>query len=302
MAETASCAGRGAGLASSACRSSRSSAPRQPAPRPVTSSPRGSHALRPVEPPCGQEPFDDLAVVFPSRRLGVHRRDRARQSPRARLRCARLGDRLADRGRARGPRSPTGGRRSCRRWSAYRDHGPRLVGDGGCDVRLGRGGGRHGGAGGAARVAAAHGPRARPSTRAGCSRTRPPMRSRCSCGRRRSGPSTRRSQAERLFPRGRRFEPDRFAAIERHALRADTRRAPGPAPPRRRPDRGAAAGGRRSRSRARPSPSGCALVAADDGRGRAVVARQLARTPRAPSSRTCARESGRLTARQLLLL
>ena len=94
-------------------------------------------ARRPVEPPCRQEPFDDLALVFPSRRLGctavtalAGRRSRGFEA-RASATAWLIGEGLEalDPDRRRDVRQG---------WSDYRDHGPRLVGDGGCDVRLGR--------------------------------------------------------------------------------------------------------------------------------------------------------------------
>ena len=292
MAETASCAGRGAGLASSACPPPRSSAPRQPASRPATSSRRGSGSLRPVEPPCGQEPFDDLAAVFPSRRLGCSASTTLGTAPRARLRCARIGDRLADRRGARGAR-----RRSAANviegWNAYRDHGPRLVGDGGCDVRLGRGGVGTQGTGGAARVAAAHGPRAgglrgrAVRGRAGpCDRAARPSADDLGLSPRRS-PRSSSSRADR------RFAPERFAAIERHAYGRIHVRAPRPAPAGRGPDRGSVAGGRapgRERDRRRGLRRSSRTTTS---RARAVVARQLARYASSALVGACTREPGR---------
>ena len=138
MAETASCAKPGAGLASSACPPPHSSARRKPAPRMRHVVSARLRTLRPVEPPCG-EPFDDLATVFPSRRLGcsastslARRRGfgfDARASATASLIGAGLQSLDAERRRI-----------VLEGWHAYRDHGPRLVGDSGCDIRLGRAG------------------------------------------------------------------------------------------------------------------------------------------------------------------
>ncbi len=96
-------------------------------------------SLRPVEPPCGQEPFDDLAVVFPSPRLGctaattLARRRTLGFDARASVTAWLIGAGLE-------ALDPDRRQNVIEGWNAYRDHGPRLVGDGGCDVRLGRGG------------------------------------------------------------------------------------------------------------------------------------------------------------------
>ena len=90
MAETASCAGRGAGLASSACRPPRSSAPRQPAPRPATSSPRGSRRSGPssrravrsrstISPSCSRR---GGSAAPPRRRSPVAARSGSMRAPR----------------------------------------------------------------------------------------------------------------------------------------------------------------------------------------------------------------------------
>ena len=199
-------------------------------------------SLRPVEPPCGQEPFDDLAARVPVATAGMQRRDHARPSSHARLRCTGIRDRLADRRGARGAR-PRSAANVIEGWNAYRDHGPRLVGDGGCDVRLGRGGVAGQGTGGAARVAPAHGPRARR------------LRGRPVRGRTHPCDRAARPSADDLGPR--RGDRRRAAVPARSALRAravrrdrapcvraDPRRAPRPAPPGGRQNRGPVAGGR----------------------------------------------------------
>jgi hypothetical protein len=231
-------------------------------------------ALRPVEPPCAPEPFDDLAVVFPSRRLGcaaatalVRRRALgfdARASATAWLIGVGLESLDPDR------RSDV-----IQRWNAYRDHGPRLVGDGGCDVRLGSAvvGTTERAAllawlpladrelavyeGGLFAQAPAH---------AVALLLRPPT----------IWPLEEALLAERMFPRGPSFGPERFAAIERHAygqmcaghltrLGRAVARIAAQLPVEALPVASATV------------TAGCALVAADEARSRAVVARQLAR-------------------------
>ena len=248
-------------------------------------------SLRPVEPPCGQEPFDDLAVVFPSRRLGctaatsLARRRALGFDARASVTAWLIGEGLE-------ALDPDRRRSVIEGWNAYRDHGPRLVGDGGCDVRLGRAGVDGAGAGGAARVAAAHGPRA--------------GRLRGRAVRGRAGPCDRaaRPSADDLGPRRgasppsgcsraeARFAPERFAAIERHAygriraehltrLRWAVARIAAQLPAAGLPVASATVA------------SGCALVADDDARARAVAARQLARYASSALVGACARKSGR---------
>jgi hypothetical protein len=175
-------------------------------------------------------------------------------------------------------------------WSSYRDHGPRLVGDGGCDVRIGGGGVSRAERaallewlplterelavyeGGLFEDAPAHAIALllRPPTIWGLDEA---------------------VEAEQLFPRHGSFAPARFAAIERHAYERI----------------GAEHMTRLRRAVARivaqlpiaPFPvasatvfSGCALSAADDVRGRAVVARQLARYASSALVGTCVREPG----------
>jgi hypothetical protein len=244
--------------------------------------------LRPAGPPCGQEPFDDLAVVFPSRRLGcgapttLTRRSALGFDARASVTAWLLGEGLESLDAER--------RRSIMEaWNAYRDHGPRLVGDGGCDVRLGRGGvGAPEWAallewlpltdrelavyeGGLFEDAPAHAVAllVRPPTIWGLAEA---------------------VDAERRFPRGTRFAPTRFAAIERHA--AGRVRAEHLARLRRAVIRIAAQLPAAGLPRASATvASGCALVAADDSRARAVVARQLARYASSALVGTCVRES-----------
>ena len=239
------------------------------------------------EPPCA-EPFDDLAVVFPSPRLGcsvattLARRRALGFDARASVTAWLIGAGLE----ALDP-----GRRQnvIERWSTYRDHGPRLVGDGGCDVRLGRG-----------RVET----RERAAllewlpltdrelavydgglfedapTHAIALLVRPPT----------IWGLDEAIDAERLFPRGTRFAPARFAAIERHGFRRI--RAEHLARLRRSVARIAAqlpADGLPVASAT--VAAGCALVAADDARARAVVARQLARYASSALVGTCTRES-----------
>ena len=157
---------------------------------------------------------------------------------------------------------PIGGEHVIEGWSAYRDHGPRLVGDGGCDVRLGR-------AGVEQRRSArrcSNGCRSPSaswrSTREGCSRMHRPTRSRCSCGRRRSGPSTKRSTPSSCSRAARQLRARALRRDRAPRVRADPGRAPDPAPSGGRPDRRAASGGRASRLRARPSPRAARCVAA----------------------------------------
>ena len=246
-------------------------------------------ALRPVEPPCGHEPFDDLAAVFPSRRLGctaatalAGRRSLgfdAHASATAWL----IGEGLEalDPDRRRDVRLA---------WSAYRDHGPRLVGDGGCDVRLGSAA-----VGTAERAALLEwlplterelavyegGLFEDAPARAMALLLRPPT----------IWPLEEALLAEQQFPRGTRFRPDRFAAIEHYAyeriraehlirLRRAVARIAEQLPVAALPAASATVA------------SGCALIAADDARGRAVVARQLARYASSALVGTCVRESG----------
>ena len=299
MAETASCAGRGTGLASSTCQSPRSSVPRQPASRPATPSQRGSNHSGPSGPPCGQEPFDDLAARVPVATAGMQRRDHARPSSHARLRCTGIRDRLADRRGARGarPRSAAERDRGLERLPRSRPpprRGRRLR----RSPRPRRGGDQ--GTGGAARVAPAHGPRARASTRAACSRTHPSMRSRCSSVRRRSGPSTRRSApsgCSRVERASRPSGSPRSSAMRTGGSAPSTSpgsagRSPESWPSCRRPG---------SRLRARPSPpaasSSLTMTAARE-RSSPASSRD---TPRVRSSRR-ALENPRVDGGKLLLL
>lgn len=162
-----------------------------------------------------------------------------------------------------------------RAWSAVRDHGRPLVGDAGCDVRPGR---------------AVVGPAERAALLAWLPLThrelavlegglfadapgdaiallvRPPT----------IWSLDEAVRVERLFPRERRFSPERFASIERHAY--DHVRAEHLSRLHARVERIAAQ---------LPVPelpvasetvtAGCALVVADDERCRRVAARQLAR-------------------------
>jgi hypothetical protein len=247
-------------------------------------------SFRPLEPPCGQEPFDDLAVVFPSPRLGctaaitLGRRRALGFDARVSVTAWLVGQGLealdADRRR-----------NVIEGWNAYRDHGPRLVGDGGCDVRLGRGGvGTNERAallewlpptdrelavyeGGLFEDAPAH---------AIALLVRPPT----------IWALDDAIDAERLFPGGVRFEPERFAAIERHAygriraehlvrLRRTVARIAARLPAAGLPVASATVG------------SGCELVADDDARARAVVARQLARYASSALVAARTRESAR---------
>jgi len=230
--------------------------------------------LRPVEPVCGQEPFDDLAVVFPSRRLSC-----AAGVPPARRRVRGFDPRVSATawliGEGLDARDENRRQDVLQGWSDYRDHGPRLVGDGGCDVRLGGGGvsGSERAAllawlplterelavyeGGLFENAPAH---------AIALLLRPPT----------IWDIEDAVEAERLFPRHGRFAAARFAAIERQAyewigtehmtrLRRAVARIAAQLPTAALPVASATVG------------SGCELIAADDARGRAVVARQLAR-------------------------
>ena len=273
MAERASCAGRGAGLASSACQRPRSSAPRQPASRPATSSRRGSSRSGPSSRRAVRSRSMISPLVFPSRRLGctasttLARRRALGFDARASVTAWLIGAGLE-------ALDPDRRRIVIEGWNAYRDHGPRLVGDGGCDVRLGRAG-----------VGAGNGRRC--ST--GC-------RSRTASWRVYEGglfedapahaiallvrPPTIWSlaeaiDAEQLFPRGARFAPERFAAIERHAYGRIRAEHLDPAPPGRGQDRGPAAGGR---------APGC-----ERHRRRGLRARRRRRLPRASGRRPPAR-------------
>jgi len=245
--------------------------------------------LRPVEPPCG-EPFDDLATVFPSRRLGctastslARRRGLgfdARASATAWLIGAGLQSLDAERRRT-----------VLEGWHAYRDHGPRLVGDSGCDIRLGRAGVDSAERvallawlpltdrelavyeGGLFEDAPAH---------AVALLVRPPT----------IWSLAEAVAAEQRFPRGGRFTPPRFAAIERHAyehiraghlarLRQALARVAAQLPASGLPVASATVA------------AGCTLVAADDSRARAVVARQLARYACSALVGASTREAGR---------
>jgi hypothetical protein len=247
------------------------------------------HTLRPVEPLCGQEPFDDLAVVFPSRRLGctaataLSRRRTLGFNARASVTACLIGEGLE-------ALDPDRRRNVIEGWNAYRDHGPRLVGDGGCDIRLGRGGvGQQERAalldwlpltdrelavyeGGLFENRPAH---------AVALLVRPPT----------IWALDDAVDAEQLFPRKARFTPERFAAIERHAyermgaghvirLRRAVARIAAQLPAAGLPVASATVA------------SGCALVTDDDFRARAVVARQLARYASSGLVETCTRESG----------
>ena len=172
--------------------------------------------LRPVEPPCGQEPFDDLAVVFPSRRLGctaataLARRRALGFDARASATAWLIGEGLE-------ALDPDGGSDVMEGWSAYRDHGPRLVGDGGCDVRLGRG------AVGAAERAALLAwlpltERELAVYEGGLFEDAPAHAiALLAAPADDLGRSTRRSTPSGCSRAGRRFAPERFAAIEHHA-------------------------------------------------------------------------------------
>jgi hypothetical protein len=242
-------------------------------------------SLRPAEPPCGQEPFDDLALVFPSPRLGcsaaitLGRRRPLGFDARASVTAWLIGAGLET-------LDPDRRQDVIEGWNAYRDHGPRLVGDGGCDVRLGRGrvGTRERAAllewlpltdrelavyeGGLFEDAPIH---------AIALLVRPPT----------IWAFEEAIAAERLFPRGTRFAPERFAAIERHGygwiraehlarLRRSVARIVAQLPAAGLPVASATIA------------SGCELVADDDGRARAVVARQLARYASSALVATCA--------------
>ena len=245
-------------------------------------------SLRPSGPPCGQEPFDDLALVFPSPRLGcsaaitLGRRRTLGFDARASVTAWLIGAGLET-------LDPDRRQDVIEGWNAYRDHGPRLVGDGGCDVRLGRGGVATGERaallewlpltdrelavyeGGLFEEAPAH---------AIALLVRPPT----------IWAFDEAMAAERLFPRGTRFTLERFAAIERHAygriraehlarLRRSVARIVAQLPAAGLPVASATIA------------SGCELVADDDGGARAVVARQLARYASSALVGTCARES-----------
>lgn len=244
---------------------------------------------RPVGAPCREETFDDLALVFPSRRLGctavtalAGRRSHGFEA-RASATAWLIGEGLEtlDPDRRRDVRQG---------WSAYRDHGPRLVGDGGCDVRLGR---------------AAVGPTERaallewlPLTErelavydGGLFEDAPPRAIALLLRPPTIWPLAEALLAERQFPRGTRFRPDRFAAIEHYAyermgtehlirLRCAVARIAAQLPVLSLPAASATVA------------SGCALITADDARGRAVVARLLARYASSALVGTCVRESG----------
>ena len=233
------------------------------------------HSPRPGGVGCAPAPFDDLATVFPARRpcstavSAVAHRGVPGFDARASATAWLIEEGLE-------PLEPLQKRRVIQRWSDVRDnHGRTLVGDGGCDVRLGR-----------TPVDTAE----REALLAWLPLTdrelavyesglfegspahaialivRPPT----------IWPLDEALRAEQLFPRGRCFDPRRFAAIEHYAY-------------------GRLAVEQESRLRrtvawiAAQLPfhalpvasatvrSGCALIVADDGRGRAVVARQLAR-------------------------
>jgi hypothetical protein len=247
-------------------------------------------SLRPVEPLCGQEPFDDLAVVFPSPRLGcsaattLARRRALGFHVRASATAWLIGAGLE-------ALDPDRRRNVLDGWNAYHDHGPRLVGDGGCDIRLGRSGVESGERaalldwlpltdrelavydGGLFEDAPIH---------AVALLVRPPT----------IWALHEALEAERLFPRGARFEPVRFAAVECHAcgrirpehlarLRRVVARIATQLPMAGLPVASATVA------------SGCALVAADDAHARAVVARQLARYASSALLGACIRESAR---------
>ena len=245
--------------------------------------------LCPVESPC-REPFDDLATVFPSRRLGcsastslARRRGLgfdAHASATASLIGAGLQSLDAERRRS-----------VLEGWHAYRDHGPRLVGDSGCDIRLGRTG-----VDGAERVALLAwlplterelavyegGLFEDAPAHAVALLVRPPT----------IWSLAEAVAAEQRFPRGRRFTSRRFAAIERHAygwirtehlirLRQALDRIAAQLPAAGLPIASATVG------------AGCTLIAEDESRARAVVARQLARYASSALVGACTRESGR---------
>ena len=139
MAETASCAGRGTGLASSTCQPPRSSVPRQPASRPAMPSQCGSNHSGPWGRRAVRSRSTISPLVFPSPRLGcsaaitLGRRRTLGFDARASVTAWLIGAGLE-------ALDPDRRQNVIEGWNAYRDHGPRLVGDGGCDVRLGRGG------------------------------------------------------------------------------------------------------------------------------------------------------------------
>ena len=247
-------------------------------------------AQRPVESPCRHEPFDDLAIVFPSRRLGctavtalAGRRSRGFEA-RASATAWLIGEGLealdADR------------RRDVRQgWSAYRDHGPRLVGDGGCDVRLGR---------------AAVGPTERaallewlPLTErelavydgglfedapASCDRAPAASADDLAARRRRCSPSGssrgERASGPTASPRSSTTRTSGSGTEHLIRLRCAVARIAAQLPVLSLPAASATVA------------SGCALITADDARGRAVVARLLARYASSALVGTCVRESG----------
>jgi hypothetical protein len=246
------------------------------------------HSLRPGGVGSAPAPFDDLAIVFPARRP-----------------CGTAATALAHRGvpgfdaRASAtawlieeglePLDLLQKRRVIHRWGDVRDnHGRTLVGDGGCDVRLGRTAVDTAEReallawlpltyrelavyeGGLFEGSPAH---------AIALLVRPPT----------IWPLDEALQAEQLFPRGRCFDPRRFAAIEHYAygriaVEQESRLGRVVAwiaaqlPFHALPVASAIVG------------SGCALVVADDGRGRAVVARQLARYASSSLVAACARD------------
>ena len=229
---------------------------------------------RPAAPLCGQGPFDDLAVVFPSRRLSctaatalVRRRTPGFDA------CASATAWLIGEGLE--SLDPERRRRVLEGWSGYRDHGAPLVGDAGCDVHLG-----------SVEVEAAE--RAAllswlPITNRDLAvyegglfegtpahaialLVRPPT----------IWSLDEALLVEQLIPRGRHFAPDRFVAIERHAcsrtgvehvarLRRVVARIAAQLPDAALPVARATVA------------AGSALVAADDAWARWAAARQLAR-------------------------
>ncbi len=264
--------------------------------RPSPAATAGRHAvparlrsLRGGGPACGEEPFDDLAIVFPSRRpcgtvaTALTRRGTTPFDALASATAWLISEGLE-------ALDPARRRSVVRRWREARDYSPPLVGDGGCDVRLGR---------------TAVGPTERAAllawlpiahrdlalyegglfedapAHAIALLMRPPA----------IWSLDEALRAERLFPRGRRFDPRRFAAIERHAygqmavehesrLREATARAAAQLPVDALPTASASVA------------AGCALVSADAGRARAVVARLLARYASSALVAAAARAAG----------
>ena len=178
-------------------------------------------------------------------------------------------------------------------WHAYRDHGPRLVGDGGCDVRLGRVGVGRAERTALLALAAAHAARAGRLRGRAVRRTTPAHAVALLVRPPTIWPLEDAVDAERLFPRGSALRA--ASGSPRSSVHATRGSGPSISPGSVGPWPGSRPSCRRpgSRLRARPSPPVARSSPTDDSRARAVAARQLARYASSALVGACTREYGR---------